>query len=129
LTIRTGESAEIGPGWGFLRKSGGNGEFALKAYRESVREEPSFFDKVFVPPGDYTFCGIKGLVQTPFGKLLSAVITVDAGSFYDGSRVTVGIKYLVVNDTLNTKRTRYLPHRPPFASRAILIKYSYTFVL
>ena len=203
---RSLESAEIGPGWGFLSKSGWNGEFALKAYRESVREELSFFDKVFVPPGDYTFCGIKGYFQTPFGKLLSAIVTVDAGSFYDGSRVTVGIKpiwgissdltlsgyyqfnrvdfpgrrqsltaqigqvrllatlstkfsaaafvqydgavdeltanlrlrfnpregndlYLVVNDTLNTYRTREIPHRPPYGSRAIMVKYSYTFVL
>jgi len=37
--------------------------------------------------------------------------------------------YLVVNDTLNTYRTRGIPHRPPYGSRAILIKYSYTFVL
>ncbi len=203
---RSLESAELGPGWGFLAKSGWNGELALKAHRESVREELSFFDKVFVPPGDYSFWGVTGYVQTPFGKLLSATVSIDAGSFYDGRRGTLGIKpvwgissdltlsayyqfnrvdfpgrrqsltaqigqvrllatlstkfsaaafvqydgavdeltanlrlrynpregndlYLVVNDSLNTYRTRQLPHRPPYGSRAIMIKYSYTFVL
>jgi len=85
------ESAEIGPGWGFLAKSGWNGEFGFKMYKESVREEISFFDKVFVPPGEYSFCGLRGYFQTPFGDLLYATVNVDAGSFYDGWRATVGI--------------------------------------
>jgi hypothetical protein len=199
------ESAEVGPGWGFLTKIGWTGELAFKMYRESVREEISFFDKVFVPPGDYSFCGFKGYAQTPFGKLLSAVITIDAGSFYDGWRATVGIRpiwgissdltlsgyyefnrvdfsgrrqsltaqiaqvrllatlstkfsasafiqydsavdqvtanvrlrfnpregndlYLVFNEGLNTDRGREIPYRPYYSGRAVMIKYSYTFV-
>jgi hypothetical protein len=89
---RSLESAEIGPGWGFLTKSGWNGEFTFKYYRESVREELSFFDKVFVPPGEYAFVGLSGYFQTAMGGLLSAVVTVDAGSFYDGRRATVGVR-------------------------------------
>ena len=200
------ESAELGPGWGFLAKSGWNGEFALKAYRESVREEISFFDKVFVPPGDYAFYGLNGYFQTPFGKLMAATVTVNAGSFYDGWRATVGVRpvwgissdltlsgyyefnrvdfpgrrqsltaqiaqvrllatlstkflasafiqydsaydevtanlrfrfnpregndlYLVINEGLNTRRADYSPLRPPYSSRAVMIKYSYTFVV
>jgi hypothetical protein len=200
------ESAEVGPGWGFLAKSGWNGEFALKAYRENVTEELSFFDKVFVPIGDYSFCGVNGYFQTPFGKLLSATVTVNAGSFYDGWRATVGVRpvwgissdltlsgyyqfnrvvfpgrgqaltaqiaqvrllatlstkflatafvqydgaadevtanlrfrfnpregndfYLVINEGLNTRRAEYSPLRPPYSSRAIMVKYSYTFVI
>ena len=201
---RTLESAEIGPGWGFSAKSGWNGEFALKLYRESVREEISFFDKAFVPPGDYTFYGLKGYFQTPFGDLFYTTVTVDAGSFYDGWRATIGVRptwgissdlnlsgyyqfnrvefkdrgqaltaqilqarllatlstkfsasafvqydsaadavtvnfrlrynpregndlYLVINEGLNTDRAAYDPGRPPYSSRAILLKYSYTF--
>ena len=86
------ESAEIGPGWGFLTKSGWNGQFAFKLSRESVREEISFFDKVFVPPGEYRFFGLNGYFQTAMGGLLSAVVTLNAGSFYDGRRVTVGLR-------------------------------------
>jgi len=86
------ESAEIGPGWGFSARSGWNGEFALKLYSESVREEISFYDKVFVPPGEYNFSGLKGYFQTPYGRLFYATVSIDAGSFYDGWRATVGIK-------------------------------------
>jgi hypothetical protein len=200
------ESAEIGPGWGFMAKSGWNGEFAMKMYRESVREEISFYDKVFVPPGEYEFYGLKGYFQTPFGNLLYATVTVDAGSFYDGSKATIGVTpswgissdltldgyyefdrvdfssrlqvltahiarvrllatlstkfsasafiqydsaadevtanlrfrynpkegndfYVVINEGLNTNRFGYHPSHPPYSNRAIMIKYSYTFVL
>jgi len=198
------ESAEVGPGWGFYAKSGWNGEFALKMYRESVREEISFFDKVFVPPGEYTFYGLKGYFQTPFGDLFYTTVSIDAGSFYDGWRATIGVKptwgissdlnlsgyyqfnrvdfkergqsltaqivqvrllatlstkfsasafvqydsaadgvtanlrlrynpregndfYLVINEGLNTNRLGYHPGHPPYSSRTILLKYSYTF--
>jgi hypothetical protein len=200
------ESAEVGPGWGFSAKSGWNGEFALKLYRESVREEISFYDKVFVPPGDYGFYGLKGYFQTPYGNLFYTTVSIDAGSFYDGWRATVGIEpiwgissdltlsgyyefnrvdfaerrqsltaqiaqvrllatlslkfmalafvqydsaydeitanlrfrfnpsegndlYLVINEGLNSRRTRYSPVRPPYSSWAVIIKYSYTFNL
>jgi len=203
---RTLESAEIGPGWGFIAKSGWNGEFALKLYRESVREEISFYDKVFVPPGEYEFYGLKGYFETPFGNLLYATVSIDAGSFYDGAKATISVKptwgissdltldgyyefdrvdfsrrhqaltaqiarirllatlstkfsasafiqydsaadevtanlrfrynpkegndfYIVVNEGLNTDRFGYHPSRPSYSSRAIMIKYSYTFVL
>ncbi len=200
------ESAEIGPGWGFLAKSGWNGEFYLKAYRESLDEELSFYDRVTVPPGEYTFYGAKGYFQTPFGNLLSAYVTFDAGTFYDGWRATIGIRpvwgispdvtlggyyefnrvefrdrhqaltaqiaqvrltltlstkfsalafiqydsaldeltgnlrfrynpsegndlYLVVNGGSNFNRFDRVPALPPYSNRAILIKYSYTFVI
>jgi hypothetical protein len=89
---RTLESAEIGPGWGFFSKSGWIGEFAVKAYRESAREEISFFDKVFVPPGEYSFYGLKGYFQSAVGGLFYTLITVDAGTFYDGWRASVGLR-------------------------------------
>lgn len=86
------ESAEIGPGWGFLAKSGWNGQFAIKLSRENVREEISFFDKVFVPPGEYSFCALDGYFQTAMGGLLSTMVMFNAGTFYDGRRATVRIQ-------------------------------------
>jgi len=199
------ESAEVGPGWGFYAKSGWNGEFALKMYKESLREEISFYEKVLVPPGEYAFCGLTGYFQTPFGNLFYATVSVDAGSFYDGWKAKIGVTptwgissnlnlsgyyeldrvdfsrrhqaltaqiaqvrlmatlstkfsasafvqydsaadevtanfrlrynpregndfYLVINEGLNTHRQGYSPPHPPYSSRAILLKYSYTFV-
>jgi len=198
------ESAEVGPGWGFSAKSGWNGEFAMKMYGESVREEISFYDKAFVPPGEYSFYGLKGYFQTPYGNLLYTTVSVDVGSFYDGWKATIGVTpswgissnlnltgyyefnrvdfsrrhqsltaqiarvrllatlstkfsasafvqydsaadqvtanirlrynpregndfYLVLNEGLNTNRLGYAPPHPPYSSRAILLKYSYTF--
>ncbi len=86
------ESAEIGPGWAFSTKSGYGGEFAVKMYRESLLESFDFTDDVDVPPGEYTFFGFKGMFNTPMGKAFSANLNIDAGSFYDGWRATVGVQ-------------------------------------
>jgi hypothetical protein len=203
---RSLESAELGPGWGFLAKSGWNGELAVKAHQEILQEDISFYDKVFVPPGRYSFLGFNGYVQTPFGKLLAATLSVEAGSFYDGWRATVGIRpvwgissdltlsgfyqvnrvdfsgrhqsltaqvaqvrllatlstkfsvstfvqydsavdeltanirlrlnpregndlYIVFNEGLNANRRGSDPVKPAYGNRALMIKYSYTFVL
>ncbi len=201
------ESGEFGPGWEFAAKSGFMGRFALKAYRESVREAFSFSDDedvMDVIPGEYTFFGLDGYVMTPQGSLLSALALFDAGTFYDGWRVSLGVKpiwalspdftlsgmyqfnrvdfsrrnrawtaqiiqarvtatlslklsasafvqynsdidavianvrlrlnpregndlYIVYNEDFNTARNRKTPFRPPYASRALMLKYSYTF--
>jgi len=36
--------------------------------------------------------------------------------------------YLVFNEGLNTNRGRDIPYRPYYSGRAVMIKYSYTFV-
>ena len=199
------ESLEIGPGWQFMAKSGWNGQFAFKLYKESLIEEIEFFDRLDVPPGRYSFLGLDSYFQTPFGSLLSATATVKAGSFYDGWRATIGLKpvwgissdlslsgyyefnhiefpdrnqkltaqigqvrllatlstkfsalafvqhnsaareltgnirlrynpregidlYVVYNENLNTHRRRTIPSLPFSSNRAIMVKYSYTFV-
>ncbi len=83
------ESAEIGPGWAFATKSGFGGEFFVKMYRENLLESFEFTDDIDVPPGEYSFYGLKGMFNTPMGRALSAVFNVDAGSFYDGWRASV----------------------------------------
>ena len=94
---RAVESAEFGPGWAFAAKSGWIGEFAIKTYRERLWEPLSFSDddslgKTDVPPGDYAFQAITGKFQTPEGNLLSAKADFFTGSFYDGRRVSFGVK-------------------------------------
>ena len=198
------ESAALGPGWHFFTKSAYMGEFAFKVYRESVRESFSLSEETDVPPGEYTFYGLTGYLQTNMGKPLGAQLYLDAGSFYDGWRTSLTLMpswslssvfnlsavyefdhvefpdrhqvftahlvrlrllatfttalsasafvqysgaahgvianvrlrynpregndfYIVINENFNTDREREVPFRPAASSRAILLKYSYTF--
>lgn len=83
------ESAEIGPGWEYTTKKGGTGNIALKMYRENVTEEFSLSDDVDIPVGKFTFYGLRGSYATPMGGIFMTQILWDAGSFYDGWRVSI----------------------------------------
>jgi hypothetical protein len=198
------ESVELGPGWEFSTKSGWGGHLSYRFQKESLRELLEFSDEVNVPPGEYAFSGFDGFFHTPMGGLLGAMAMVEAGSFYDGWRMTfmampswsilpelslsgqyqynrvkfpargqeliahlvqirllatLGTKfsvltfvqyngaedlaignirfrynpregndlYLVYNEVLNTDRAGKVPYPPSSGSRALLLKYSYTF--
>lgn len=82
------ESIELSPGWEFSAKSNLMGKIEAKIYYEDLDEELEFDDDVTVPIGDYTFAELKGFMHTPpVGKVYS-IFMLDAGSFYDGWRVT-----------------------------------------
>jgi len=198
------ESAEIGPAWEFSTKSGWGGHFSYRFQKESLREMLEFSDEVNVPPGEYAFSGFDGFFHAPMGGLIGAMSMVEAGSFYDGWRMTLRVMptwsilpelslsgqyeynrvkfperdqeliahlvqlrllatlgtkfsiltfvqydgaedlvignvrfrynpregndlYLVYNEILNTDRSGKVPYPPRSGSRAILLKYSYTF--
>ena len=86
------ESAEVGPGWDFSAKSGFSGQFSLKAYYESFQEPFELSDDCAVPPGEYTFQGLEAYLITPMGKPVSGMLTLRAGSFYDGRRISAGLR-------------------------------------
>ena len=86
------ESAQWGPGWTFSSKSGWLGTLSLNIYRERVWEEFSFEEGADVIPGNYTFYGLESLVNTPGGGKLSAYFVADAGSFYDGHRLSLAAR-------------------------------------
>ncbi len=85
------ESAEFGPGWFFETKSGFFGMFQPKMYVEDLTEVFEILDDVIVPPGKYSYYGVTGFLQTPIGRIFSLNTTFEAGSFFDGWRVTVGM--------------------------------------
>jgi hypothetical protein len=86
------ESAEFGPGWFFETKSGYMGMIRPQASIEDLTESFELPDDVIVPTGKYSFYGLTGFVQTPAGRIFSVNTTFDAGTFFDGWRVTVGIE-------------------------------------
>jgi hypothetical protein len=84
------ESVEFGPGWEFSAKSGFGGMIWPKLMYENVAESFELSEEAIVPPGRYTFAGLEFLLQTPPGRLFNALLTAEAGSFYDGWRVSLG---------------------------------------
>jgi hypothetical protein len=85
------ESADVGPDWTFRFRSGGFGRVALRMYRELLEEDFELSSAAFVPAGRYTFYGVNGFYQTPWGRSLRSGFNVDAGSFYDGTRLSAGV--------------------------------------
>jgi hypothetical protein len=89
-TTRVLESLEIGPQWtGYLK----SGAFILLSARLFTEELVGIFelsDKTSVPPGRYTFYNVGGMFQTPYGAPVRAGMSVDAGTFYDGNRLSIG---------------------------------------
>jgi len=95
ITLRnedyTIESAQLGSGWEFNTKSGWGGRFSYQFHKESLGEALEFSDDVGVPPGEYTFSGLQGFFHAPMGGLIGAMAMVEAGSFYDGWRMTLRV--------------------------------------
>lgn len=82
------ESVDIGPGWEFMTKSSMFGQIEAKMFYEDITDSLSFADDVDVPPGQYSFQGLKGNFMSPMGYWIYAICLFEAGSFYDGWRVS-----------------------------------------
>ncbi len=86
------QSAEIGPGWYFMAKSGFEMNIAAKLTNENVEEEFSFDDDADVPAGQYTFYCLTWDFLTPQGRLFETGVGFNIGSFYDGWRASFGLE-------------------------------------
>lgn len=84
------ESAQINPIWEFESKSGFTGYFSPVFYYENVFKKFSLSNNAKVPEGIYKYFGLHGEFYTPDQKTLNAGISLDAGEFYDGKRVSLG---------------------------------------
>ncbi len=83
------ESSQIGIGWQFITKANSDGSIAIKQFKEDVTELFSISDDADIPIGKYTFYGI-GLKYNLFkGNPYTIGTIIDAGSFYDGRRISV----------------------------------------
>lgn len=82
------ESVEVGPGWSLETKSGYTANIAAKFFYEDVSETFSLSDDADVPEGQYRFYGLNGMLMSPMGRVFSTEVTLDAGSFYDGWKIS-----------------------------------------
>ena len=85
------ESSEIGAGWQFETKVNSYGIITIKQYQEDVTESFSFSDDADVPTAKYTFYGIEAEYYPFRGKPYGIGTYVEAGSFYDGRRITMSL--------------------------------------
>ncbi len=85
------ESAELGPGWEFETKAGSRGSFSFKRHLEGVQDEFSFSDTAGVPAGKYAYHEFAGSFDTPRAGRLRLSSTVNAGTFYDGTRLSLSV--------------------------------------
>ncbi len=85
------ETAYLGPGYEFETRSGYEGRIMTDLSYENVPEPFSFSDDAEVPEGKYFYYGLKGEFNTPSSKPIYTKVNLDAGSFYDGRRITLGL--------------------------------------
>jgi hypothetical protein len=85
------ESSDLGPGWEFETKANSYGVFKVKQYQENVSESFSISDDADVPTGKYIFYGIEAEYYPHRGNPYRLGTTIEAGSFYDGRRLSISL--------------------------------------
>jgi hypothetical protein len=80
------QSAEFGPEWSFSTRTTSAGSVLVKGSYESLKEDFYLSDSAYVPVGDYSFYRMAASYRMPYEKLFNVGGTVEAGTFYDGTR-------------------------------------------
>ncbi len=88
----TAESAEVGPAWDALLKKGHTVQLKFRNAYESITDTLTLFSVAHIPGGQYRFRSFYGLLETPPSRPLNTKVEAEIGSFYDGSRVSVGVR-------------------------------------
>jgi hypothetical protein len=111
----TAESVDVSPGWDALFKKGHRAQLKFRNSFESVTDSLKLFNIARIPGGQYAFRSLYGLFATPNSRPLNAIMEVEAGSFYDGSRVSLSVRptwavsrYLELSSNLQWNRIRFL---------------------
>jgi hypothetical protein len=85
------ESSQTGIGWQFDTRANSGGSIAVKQFKEDVTELFSISDDADVPTGKYTFYGLKLTFNLRRGSPYNIGTIIDAGSFYDGRRISMSL--------------------------------------
>ncbi len=112
----TAESREIKPELEFQFRGGANLTLGTLSSFESLREPFSISDLV-VPAGEYWFHEATAMVRLPRSNLFRGEFNASVGSFYDGTRVSVGLAPVWVVSKYLELETGYEFNRLEFADR------------
>jgi hypothetical protein len=93
LSNETGktESTSVNAGYVFMTKSSMFAYTGISHQYEHVTDSFSFSDDAHVPPGEYTFNLLEIHGQTPETKPFFVGMDLFAGTFYDGSRLSINL--------------------------------------
>ncbi len=86
------ESAAVEPGWTFQSKSFFQGNFRFRYLTEDLSEDFEFSDDAIIPAGRYHFITSQLMLSTPMSSPFYILNLIDAGQFYDGSRISFNIE-------------------------------------
>ncbi|KPK86704.1 MAG: hypothetical protein AMS27_04485 [Bacteroides sp. SM23_62_1] len=86
------ESMIIMPGYGIEMKNFLAGNLFLQLNYENVFEAFELSDDAEVPVGEYRFVDMQGILQTPMSRPLMVALVLQAGSYYDGKRISCGVQ-------------------------------------
>lgn len=110
------ESAEVGPTWNGDTKSGEFFRAGIKMMYEDLLTPLALSSDAVIPSGHYMFYNLNASYNA-WGKIFYTGVTLDAGSFHDGSRFTLGLtpswqvsRFLEVTGFLQFNRIRF-PNR------------------
>jgi hypothetical protein len=85
------ETFILRPSWELITKTGYEFIIFPQYYYENVPEAFSLSGKAEIPPGKYDFFGVNIEFSTPGGNPFYTTLTLNAGSFYDGRRFSLGV--------------------------------------
>jgi len=88
---RSVESAEVGPEWTFAAKSGAGGSLEAKLLFEDLLEPFALSEEAGVPVGRYTFYRLGVSYHVSHTRLFQLRPRIEAGTFFDGWQMTVGV--------------------------------------
>jgi hypothetical protein len=86
------QTAETELAWKFNFKSGFGGMMAIINSNENVGKEFWLSDDVSIPKGEYNFTQFVAHMNTTESKKIMLAFDTYAGTFYDGTRLTLGLE-------------------------------------
>jgi hypothetical protein len=86
------ESVSLMPGYGFELKNSMFWSVYFGYNYENVFETIEISDDTEVPVGEYKYWSIEGMMMTPMSRLLMTSLMIQAGSYFDGKRVSLGLQ-------------------------------------
>ena len=92
ISHNTKESVTIMPGYSIELKNMLNAMAYFGYNYENIFDTLEISDDAYVPVGEYRYWSMDGMLMTPMSRPLLTTLMIIAGSYYDGTRVSIGLQ-------------------------------------